>query len=179
MMSESAQTSPELSSRDTKQWIGLLLIAVIVGEGVWGLIVSLTNNLALPALARVMGADPQSPLYLGKGDYNIPAIFTSVLELCFAGIVAVILNSWVRKPVRKTARRVKLVPTDPTITVPSIAAVAPPPPAPPAEQFWSPPEPAPPKTAAPPPPPAKPAKPTRPKEIVYNSVGEPINPTEE
>ena len=178
-MSESPQTSAELRSVDTKQWIGLLLIAVIVGEGVWGLIVSVTNNLVLPFLSRTMGADPQSPLYLGKGDFNIPALFTSVLELCFAGIVAVILNSWVRRPVRRKVKRMKPVPTDPVITVPSIRAVMPEAAGQPAEQFWSPPQPAPPKAAAPAPPPAKPAKPKPPKEIVYNSVGEPINPTEE
>ena len=179
MMSESPQTSAELPSADTKQWIGLLLVAVIVGEGVWGLIVSVTNNLVLPFLSRTMGADPQSPLYLGKGDFNIPALFTSVLELCFAGIVAVILNSWVRKPTRRKAIRVKLVPTDPRITVPSVPALTPPLAAPPAEQFWSPPQPETPKAAAPAAPPAKPARPKPPKEIVYNSVGEPINPTEE
>jgi len=197
-MDETAKTfSPEPSLPDPGKWIGRVLIAVLLGEGIWGLIVSLTNNLLLPFLARTMGADVQSPLYLGKGDFNIPALFTSVLELCFAGIVAVILNSWVQRKsrsVRATSVRLVPIPSDPTVTVPSIAAVVPvqaaasvpsPPaaptpvtPAPSSGQFWSPPEPSRPKAATPPPP-AKPAKPKPPKEIIYNSVGEPINPTEE
>ena len=44
-------------------------------------------RLILPLLAKIMGGDMQSPLYLGKGEVNVPALFTSVLELCFAGIV--------------------------------------------------------------------------------------------
>jgi hypothetical protein len=185
--------SPESSAVNAGKWIGRVLIAVILGEGIWGLIVSLTNNLLLPFLARTMGADVQSPLYLGKGDFNVPALFTSVLELCFAGIVAVILNSWVRRrPKSRRGKPVRLIPipSDPTVTVPSLPAVAPvqaaasvpsPPaaaPAPSSGQFWAPPEPSRPKAATPPPP-AKPAKPKPPKEIIYNSVGEPINPTEE
>jgi hypothetical protein len=192
-MNETARTSPESSPSDPSQWIGRVLIAVLLGEGIWGLIVSLTNNLLLPLLARTMGADVQSPLYLGKGDFNVPALFMSVLELCFAGIVAVILNSWVqRRPKSRRGKSVRLIPipSDPSVTVPSIPAVVPvqaaasvasPPPAAPAPssgQFWAPPEPSPPKAATPPPP-AKPAKPKPPKEIIYNSVGEPINPTEE
>ena len=196
-MNETARTSPESSPSDPSQWIGRVLIAVLLGEGIWGLIVSLTNNLLLPLLARTMGADVQSPLYLGKGDFNVPALFMSVLELCFAGIVAVILNSWVGRRTRsKRGKSVRLIPipSDPTVTVPSIPAVVPvqaapsvpPPPAAPAPatpapssgQFWAPPEPSQPKAVTPPPP-AKPAKPKPPKEIIYNSVGEPINPTEE
>ncbi len=207
LMDETPRTSSaEPPTLDTAKWIGLLLAAVILGEGIWGLIVSLTNNLILPLLARTMGADAQSPLYLGKGDFNAPALFMSVLELCFAGIVAVILNSWVRrrsKPIRGRVVRSIPIPTDPTITIPSIPAVVPvqaaasapaPEPAPAAAaatatssgQFWAPPEPdSQPKAAAPPAPPApakapaKPAKPKPPKEVYYNIVGEPINPTED
>jgi hypothetical protein len=193
-MNETARTfSPESSPPDAGKWIGRVLIAVILGEGIWGLIVSLTNNLVLPFLARTMGADVQSPLYLGKGDFNVPALFTSVLELCFAGIAAVILNSWVQrkpKPARGKSIRVSPIPTDPAVTVPSIPAVVPvqaaasvpsapaaAAPAPPSGQFWTPPA-APARSQTATAPPAK-AKPKPPKEIIYNSVGEPINPTEE
>jgi hypothetical protein len=212
-------SSPEWSAADTGRWIGRVVIAVILAEAIWGFIASLTSNLVLPLLARTMGGDVQSPLYLGKGDINVPALFVSVLELCFAGIVAVILNSVVqRKPkmIRVKSVRVSPVPAQPTILPPSparaVAAVqvvapepepsppvvtysAPEPPPPPLapvapatapEQFWSPPEPAPqPKATAPPlsppasKPPAKPTKPKPPKEIYYNIVGEPINPTED
>jgi hypothetical protein len=205
-------SSPEPSATDAGKWIGRVVIAVILAEGIWGFIASVTNNLVLPLLARVMGADAQSPLYLGKGDFNVPALFTSVLELCFVAIVAVMLNSWVRrkpKPIRSKSVRVSPIPVQPAVPaasplsvvpvqaavsvpppikapVPAPAAASPAPPAPVAPspgQFWSPPEPSPPpKLAAPPPPPkapAKPAKPKPPKEVYYNIVGEPINPTED
>jgi hypothetical protein len=206
-MDENPRTfSPESSPADVGKWIGRVLIAVILGEGLWGLIVSLTNNLILPLLARVMVADAQSPLYLGKGDINAPALFASVLELCFAAIVAVILNSWVRRktrPTRSQSVRVSPIPAQPAFvqrpSVEPVQAAASAPPAkapvpaslpaaaPPASsgQFWSPPEPSQPKAAAPPPPsplakpPAKPAKPKPAKEVYYNIVGEPINPTED
>ena len=204
--------SPESPAAEAGKWIGRLLIAVILGEGIWGLIVSLTRDLILPLLAKTMGGDVQSPLYLGKGDVNVPALFTSVLELCFAGILAVILNAWVQrrdrstrsKPVRVIARPVQpAAPTQAVTPVKAAASVAPPvvkpapaspiparpapsvapsAPSPSPEQFWTPPEPSPqPKAAAPPlpKPPAKPAKPKAPKEVYYNIVGEPINPTED
>jgi hypothetical protein len=206
----SKTSSPELSAG---KWIGRVLIAVLLGEGIWGLIVSVTNNLILPLLARTMGADVQSPLYLGKGEFNVPAVFMSVLELCFAGIAAVILNSWVqRKPqvIRSKVARISPIPAQPAAAAPPAVApvqaeasvptpakaTVPPPataaplvtssvaPSPSPSQFWSPPEPAPqPKAVTPPPPPpkapAKPAKPKPPKEVYYNIVGEPINPTED
>jgi hypothetical protein len=217
--------SPESSAVDTGKWIGRVVIAVILAEGIWGFIVSVTNNLILPALARTMGGDVQSPLYLGKGDFNVPALFTAVLELCFAGIAAVILNSWLQRKPRMTRTRAvvrvspiampSIAPTQPMSPPPSSPAVVPvqasdsvassapiaatvpvPAPATPAAvpaqttaspaapspgQFWSPPEPTPqPKVAVPPPPPkAKPSKPKPPKEVYYNIVGEPINPTED
>jgi hypothetical protein len=199
-------SSPEWSAADTGRWIGWVVIAVILAEAIWGFIASLTSNLVLPLLARTMGGDVQSPLYLGKGDINVPALFASVLELCFAGIVVVILNSVVQrksKVIRVKAVRVSPVPAQPVVSPPSpqrvippvpepqprpsivtYSAPEPPPPPPPTppEQFWSPPEPVPQPKAAPPPPPKPPAKPTKPKapkEIYYNIVGEPINPTED
>ncbi len=208
-MDETARNaSPESPAPDPGRWIGLLLIAVVLGEGIWGLIVSLTRNLILPLLAKTMGGDVQSPLYLGKGDVNVPALFTSVLELCFAGILAVILNAWVQrkdrstrsKPVRVITRPVQPAPPTPAVTPVRAAVVAPPvvkpapaaavtaPPGPSApspspERFWTPHQPTTePKAAAPPPapkPPVKPAKPKPPKEVYYNIVGEPINPTED
>src|SRR6202140_248520 len=113
--------SPESPAADAGRWIGRLLIAVILGEGIWGLIVSLTHNLLLPLLAKTMGGDVQSPLYLGKGDVNVPALFTSVLELCFAGIVAVVLNAWVRRKPRLTrskSMRVSPIPAQPSALPP-------------------------------------------------------------
>jgi hypothetical protein len=203
--------SPESSAADVGKWIGRVVIAVILAEGIWGFIVSITNYLVLPLLARTMGGDVQSPLYLGKGDFNVPALFGSILELCFAGIAAVMLNSWIqRKPRLARVKSVRVspiparpaapLPPPPVVTPVQAAIPAPPPippvmmpsapvPSPPAPaastqpgQFWSPTEASPqPQVAAPPPPkaPAKPQKPKPPKEVYYNIVGEPINPTED
>src|ERR1700693_5622253 len=69
LMDEIARNAPpEPPAADAGGWIGRLLIAVILGEGIWGLIVSLTHNLVLPLLAKTMGGDVQSQLYLGTGD---------------------------------------------------------------------------------------------------------------
>src|SRR5690349_8578533 len=69
---ESAATGSLLSEK----WITKVIVAVILGEAIWAFVVSLTNSLILPGLARAMGGNPQSPLYLGKGDFNVPAIFS-------------------------------------------------------------------------------------------------------
>jgi hypothetical protein len=188
--------SAESSTADATKWIGRVLIAVLLGEGIWGLIVSITSNLVLPFLARTMGADAQSPLYLGKGDFNLPAVFISVLELCFAGMVAVILSAGVRRkpmPTHGKSARISPIPSPapapPPEVVPARPAASMPPPTPlpappssPSDQFWSPPgPPAQSKASVPPlpPPTTKPARPKPAKAVYYNLVGEPINPTED
>jgi hypothetical protein len=166
---------------DSGKWVGRVVVAVILGEGIWGVLVSITNNLVLPAMTRIMGPDPQSPLYLGKGDYNFAALFTSVLQLCFAGIVAVLLYSWAREPRRIRARIVQPAPVPeqpraPVVSAPAISQPVPVtvPPAPPAEPA-KPVE----TTPTPTPQPSKPAKPKKPKEVYYNIVGEPIESDDE
>ena len=76
-----------------------------------------------------MGGDAQSPLYLGKGDFNIQALFTSFLELCFAGIMAVLLNSWSLKPGRARPKPVRLIPGEaraaPIVTPPAASPAIP------------------------------------------------------
>lgn len=194
-MAESPKTFPaEASPLSVGKWIGRVMIAVILGEGIWGLIVSLTDNLLLPLVARTMGSDAQSPLYLGKGDFNFPALFVSVLELCFAGIVAAILYSWVQRrprPVRSKPARVSLIseqsnapPPAPPVAQTQGAASVPSPTPPPAAaspgQFWSPPQPsAPALVVSPPPAKVKPAKPKPPKQIYYNIAGEPVTPDDD
>jgi hypothetical protein len=201
-------SSAQLPPQDTGRWIGRVVVAVILAEAIWGFIVSLTNSLVLPALARIMGGDPQSPLYLGKGDFNVPAIFSSILEVCLSGIVAVILYQWTRSAPRVRVKAVKvrtvaaktsmpsIAPisvTPPPASVPSVPAVTPqpisvPPPAavsappvqpsaaaPPITTAAQQPSPSAPKPAAP----AKAEKPKKPREVYYNIVGEPINPTED
>jgi hypothetical protein len=202
-MAESPKTfSTDAPALTVGKWIGRVMVAVLLGEGIWGLIVSLTNNLLLPFLAKTMGADAQSPLYLGKGDFNFPAVFMSVLELCFAGIVSVVLYSWVqRKPraIRSKPAKTSLIPEQPSVApaspppvaqiqkpapTPSPVAQVPQPASPPVasapEQFWSPPQPSTPTpTPSAEPTKVKPVKPKAPKEVYYNIVGEPLSPEDD
>ena len=205
-MDENPTSAPE-STPSPGKWIGQLVAAVILAEGIWGFLASLTNNLLVPLMARVMDGDPQSPLYLGKGELNVPALFNSVLGLCLAGIVFVVLHQWSRRkpaPVRVKVVRVTKKVSQPAagplsiMAAPPVTAAAPvaapaqttpmtPPPAQPAPTpqispapVSVPPAPIPPKPKpAPVAAPAKPAKPKPPKEVYYNIVGEPINPTED
>jgi len=211
-------TSPESAAAGSLlsgKWIAKVILAVILAEAIWAFVVSLTNSLILPALARVMGGDPQSPLYLGKGDFNVPAIFSSILELCLAGIVAVLLNQWSRSAqVRVRMKTVKTGATAARASMPSIsptsmpsisptstpsipsapvvrssvvnsAATTAPPQSIPASPSTSVALQTPTPAVQPKPPisqPAalpKPGKSKKPKEVYYNTVGEPINPTED
>jgi hypothetical protein len=161
-------------------WISRIVIAVVLGEAIWGVLVSITNNLVLPAMARVMGGDPQSPLYLGKGEFNVQALFISVVQLCFAGIVVVLLNSWSQKPRRVRPKTVRLTSVEaPPSSVVAPAAVSPATPAAdtaiqakaPVTTVLSGPQPTPSSPQI-----AKPGKPSPPKVVYYNIVGEPVDP---
>ena len=185
-----------LTPSESKKWIVRIVLALVLGQAIWGLVVSLTSGLLVPLTARVMGNDPSSPLYLGKGDIDIPAVFVSVVEFCLAGIVAVVLNSWVQKPPKTVRRKAVASPGSlslkaaPVVPIPLVAAPKPPlataPPvpaqpvaAPPAKTVQSAAAPAPvvpavAATAAKPAPPAAPPKPAKPKEVYYNIVGDPI-----
>jgi hypothetical protein len=196
-MDENQTSAPKLTLYPAK-WVGQLVAAVILAEGIWGLLASLTSNLLVPLLARVMDGDPQSPSYLGKGELNVPALFKSFLTLCLAGIVFILLHGWSqRKP---APVRVKMMPVPKNVSQPtakSLSIITPPEPVavpthtvvtpPPASQIPQaavslPPVPTPQQSKPTPPPvvaPAKPAKPQPPKEVYYNIVGEPTNPTEE
>ncbi len=191
------QTSAPQSTLNPAKWIGELVAAVILAEGIWGLLTSLTSNVLVPLLATVMDGDPQSPSYLGKGELNVPALFNSFLAFCLAAIVFVVLHEWSR--MKPTSVRVKTIPMTKKVSQPagplSIMALPEPIAAPsqtavtpsPAAQISqarvsSPPVLALPQSKPTPPPvvaPAKPAKPQPPKEVHYNLVGEPINPTED
>ena len=196
------QTSAPKSTPSPAKWVGQLVAAVILAEGIWGFLASLTSNLLVPLLARVMDGDPHSPSYLGKGELNVPALFDSFLALCVAGIVFVLLYEWSRS--KPSPVRVKIMPVTKKVSPPAagpLSIMAPPEPVaaptqtamtpPPAPQISQAPVstppvpvPAPPlQQSKPTPPPvvapAKPAKPKPPKEVYYNIVGEPINPTED
>ena len=140
-MDENQTSAPE-STLNPGKWIGQLVAAVILAEGIWGFLASLTSNLLVPLLARVMEVDPQSPLYLGKGELNVPALFNSVLALCLAGIVFVLLHEWSRK--KPAPVRVKMMRVTKKVSQPSAAPLS----------IMAPPEPvaAPTQTAVTPPP---------------------------
>jgi hypothetical protein len=181
--------APELSPLGSRKWIGRLVIAVLLAVAIWGFVVSLTTDVVIPALAQVMPADPQSPLYLGKGELNIAALFTSFLELCFAAIAALLVNSWacrVPRPARRKAARV--APAAAATPVSRKAAAKPPSPTPP-------PAPVAPQPSSvlasqvsqkqqtpqsqPTPAASAEAKPPKPKKVYYNLVGEQIESDEE
>lgn len=174
-------SNSSLSPADSKRWIVRIVLALVLGQAIWALVVSLTTHLLLPLIARVMGGDPASPLYLGKGDIDVPGLFIAIIEFCLAGIVAAVLSSWDQKGPKVVLRRVAAPAA--SLSLQSAVPVAKPPAAPVAApkpvQTVLPVAPvtapiAAPVAAKPAPPPAAPPKPQKPKEVYYNSVGDPI-----
>jgi len=190
-MSENANSSVPSPSLALGKWLGLVVSAVVLAEGIWSTLVSLTKSLLLPLMARAIGGDAQSPL--GKGDFNFLDLFVSVLELCLAAIVFLSIKIWATRaaPAVRRVRRVAApspVPTEPPAPVVPRAVVAlptvPAPESPPPPVLSEAPAPVPPPkpSPAPVPPPAaatKARKPEKPKEVYYNIVGEPITPDDE
>jgi hypothetical protein len=195
------QVTQASAGQSSGRWVGRVIVGVLAGEGLWGLIVSLTRDLIVPFLSRQMGAGAQA-----QQNINGVGIFAAVLALCLAGVVAVILNAWVNRPVRVSGAAVKTVqrasgsslsitPTAqktsggavPATAVPaapaSPSAVKPTESRAPASSAATPAlapaatasAPSAGKTAAAAPPP----KPAKPKEIQYNIVGERISPMDE
>jgi large-conductance mechanosensitive channel len=112
--------------RDARKWIGRIIVAVILGEAIWSLIVSVMNNLVVPWLGDVMGQSSVLPTSFTQRPYDYPELFVSILEFCIAGAMAVILNYFFQ---RETAGRVKLVqssvptaPIEPARVVPQAEA---------------------------------------------------------
>src|SRR5512132_1189322 len=92
---------------DTRRWIGRIIVAVILGEAIWGLIVSVMNNLVVPWLGDVMGQSSGLPTSFTQRPYNYPDLFVSVLELSIAGLVAAVLNYFFQGRNTKSIRTVK------------------------------------------------------------------------
>jgi hypothetical protein len=112
---------------DLKRWTGLIAAGLVLGEAIWLFIAALTRDVIVPALAMAMGSDTTSPLSLGKQDFNVPDMFMAVLQLCLAGIVAVLLNAWVQKKPRLKAVKGKSLSLTPAVQqpAPSVAQSAP------------------------------------------------------
>jgi outer membrane biosynthesis protein TonB len=190
-MSENANSSVPAPTLALGKWLGLLVSAVVLAEGIWSILVSLTRSLLLPLMARAIGGDAQSPL--GKRDFNFPDLFVSVVELCLAGIVFLSIKIWATRgaPAARRVRRVAApspVPSEPPAAIVPQAIVAAPParppelPVPPPVRSEAPasiPPPKPSPAPIPPPAPTKAKKPEKPKEVYYNIVGEPITPEDE
>jgi large-conductance mechanosensitive channel len=111
---------------DGRSWIGRIIIAVILGEAIWGLIVSVMNNLVVPWLGDVMGQSAGLPTSFTQRPYNYPDLFVSVLEFCIAGLVAAVLNYFFQRPAVAAVKIVKspvaAAPTGPVRVVPRAAA---------------------------------------------------------
>lgn len=192
-MDQASQVSPQGVSQDPGRWIGRVIVGVLVAEGIWGVLLALTRDLIVPFLSRLMGVDAQSAVPLGKGDFSGASIFTAVMQLCLAGLVAVMVNVWVSRPPRarrraatKSGSSMSVVPPAiptampaPVSATPINAAPMTPAKAPVAPQVVSSTPPAPKQTPTPAPPAAQPTKPRPPKEVRYNIVGEPISPMED
>jgi hypothetical protein len=96
---------------DTRRWIGRLIIAVLLGEALWGLIVSFMNHVFVPWLGDVMGPSSGLPTSFTQRPYNYPELFVSVFEFCIAGLVAAIINYFFQRPVARRVKTSKSVPT--------------------------------------------------------------------
>jgi large-conductance mechanosensitive channel len=109
---------------DPRGWIGRLIIAVLLGEAIWGLIVSFMNHVFVPWLGDIMGPSSGLPTSFTQRPYNYPELFVSVFEFCIAGLVAAIINFFLQ---RSAPRRVKTVKsTSPPGPVRVISQAAPP-----------------------------------------------------
>ena len=111
---------------DARKWIGRIVMAVILGEAIWHLIVSVMDYVVVPWLGDVMGQSSGLPTSFTQRPYDYPDLFVSVLEFCIAGIVAVSINWFFQrpgKPVRVQARTTSAV--VPQATVPAPAAPQP------------------------------------------------------
>jgi hypothetical protein len=89
---------------DARRWFGRIIIAVLLGEALWALIVSVMSNVVVPWLGDVMGQSSGLPTSFTQRPYNYPELFVSVFEFCIAGLVAAVLNYFFQRP---ATRRVK------------------------------------------------------------------------
>ena len=174
-------TASKPIATDSGKWMWRIVIAIILGEAIWGFLLSITNDLILPLIARTIGSgESVTP----KASLNVPAMFASVVELCLAGAVAILLNSWFTRPAKSRAQPASAgistsVPAPAadrnaaSTTIALAPAVAAPANAPAMKVKSAPP----PASPAPKPPKPEKAKPSQ--KVYYNIVGEPVEPDEE
>jgi large-conductance mechanosensitive channel len=109
---------------DQRGWIGRLIIAVLLGEAIWGLIVSVMNNVIVPWVGDAMGTSSGLPTSFTQRPYNYPELFVSVFEFCIAGLVAAILNYLLQRPAVRRVKTLKSTPAaaGPIRVVPQVAS---------------------------------------------------------
>jgi hypothetical protein len=93
-------------------------MAVILGEAIWNLIVSIMNNLVVPWLGDLFGQSSGLPTSFTQRPYNYPDLFVSFLEFCIAGLVAAIINYFFQRP-----RAVRVKPGKSPVLVPPVEPV--------------------------------------------------------
>jgi hypothetical protein len=111
-------TGKTFPSEDPRKWIGRILMAVILGEAIWNLIVSLMNNLVVPWMGDLFGQSSGLPTSFTQRPYNYPDLFVSILEFCIAGLVAAIINYFFQRP-----RAVRMKPGKSPVLVPPVEPV--------------------------------------------------------
>jgi large-conductance mechanosensitive channel len=110
---------------DSRKWIGRIIIAVILGEAIWTLIVSVMNNLVVPWLGDVMGQSSGLPASFTQRPYDYPDLFVSILEFGIAATIAAILNYFFQRQRAIIVKPVKSpVPAEPARVVPRAVKVA-------------------------------------------------------
>jgi len=129
-MDQSVKTVLPSDGADGRGWIGRIIIAVILGEAIWGLIVSVMNNVIVPWLGDVMGQSGGLPTSFTQRPYNYPDLFVSIFEFCIACLVAAILNYFFQRPraarVRSVKSAISAVPAAPMQVIPQSVAIPPP-----------------------------------------------------
>lgn len=132
-MDQSVKALPS-DGADGRGWIGRIIIAVILGEAIWGLIVSVMNNVVVPWLGDVMGQSGGLPTSFTQRPYNYPDLFVSIFEFCIACLVAAILNYSFQRPRAARARSAKSsvspAPATPMRVIPQVVPSTPPTPTP-------------------------------------------------
>jgi len=98
---------PNSEGTDTRRWIARIIMAVVLGEAIWGLIVSVMNNVVVPWLGDVMGQSAGLPTSFTQRPYNYPDLFVSILEFGIAALVAAVLNYFFQAPTTKAITAVK------------------------------------------------------------------------
>src|SRR6478736_5467163 len=112
---------------DARRWIGRLILAVLLGEALWSLIVSVMNNVVVPWLGDVMGPSSGLPTSFTQRPYDYPDLFVSVFEFCIAGLAAAILNYFLQQPAK---RKIRTAPSPVPVTPVKLLQTIPQPPQP-------------------------------------------------